>query len=79
MTAPVGKRTRRGGRRSAPLIIDGGITTSGSIEPNRWSPSRPNFSPEDRAQRVLRTLGALVLKMQENEKGLAAPGPTTGV
>ena len=79
MTAPVGRKTRRGGRRAAPLIIDGGITTSGSIESNHWNPSRPNLSPEERARRVLRALGALVLKMQENEKVVVAPRPTSDV
>lgn len=79
MTAPVGRKTRRGGRRAAPLIIDGGIATSGTIDSNRWNPSRPNLSSEERARRVLRALGALVLKMQENEKVVVAPRPTNDV
>ena len=79
MTAPVGRKTRRGGRRAAPLIIDGGIATSDTIDSNRWNPSRPNLSSEERARRVLRALGALVLKMQENEKVVVASRPTSDV
>ena len=79
MTAPVGRKTRRGGRRAAPLIIGGGIATSGTIESNRWSPARPSLSPDERAQRVLRVLGALVLKMQENEKVTIPLRPTGDV